>query len=251
METIAITNRKGGVGKTETALNLAAGLHRQGKKTLLIDLDPQCCLSAHLGIDPDNIPTIYEALTGSITASEAIIETTEGDLIPGSPELSLLERTESIAEDAFKGVLKPLKRRYDYIIADCPPGLGIVLLSALAASASTLIVAEAKQSSIDAVIQLSDAITAVRQHSNKRLKVKGILITKYKPRTTLAKDMRANLEDLADYLNTKVFNTEIRECNAFGESEAMHKSIFQYAPKSNGATDYNNLVQEILQEGGE
>ena len=250
MESIAIANRKGGVGKTATSLNLAAGLHRQGKRTLLIDIDPQCCLTKHLNIDPDNVPTIYDVISGEISASNVIIKTTEEvDLIPGSPELSLLERTESIAEDTFKAVLKPVRRKYDYIIVDCPPGLGNLLINALTACTDTLITAEAKQSSLDAVIQLNDSITAVKQYSNKRLKVKGILITMYKPRTRLAQDMRANLEDLAAYMGTKVFDTEIRECNSLGEAEAMHQSIFRYAPKSNAAKDYNNFINEILQEG--
>ena len=249
MEIISVAIRKGGTGKTETALNLAAGLHRIGKKILMIDLDPQCCLSTHLGIDPEDVPTIYEVISGDIPITDAITKTTEGDLISGSPELSLLERKESMSADAFKAVLKPIKRRYDYIIIDNAPALGNLLATALTASTSVLIPSEAKQSGIDAIIQLFDTIKAVKQHTNRGLKIKGILLTRCKLRTILTKDMRENLEQLAAYLNTQVFQTMIRDCNGFGESEAMHQSIFQYAPRSNGAKDYKALIQEILQEG--
>lgn len=249
MEIISVAIRKGGTGKTETALNLAAGLHRIGKRILMIDLDPQCCLSAHLGINPEDVPTIYEVISGDIPTADAITKTTEGEIICGSPELSLLERKESLSADTLQAVLKPIKRRYDYIIMDTAPALGNVLVTALTASTSVLIPTEPKQSGIDAVMQLCSTIKAVKQHTNKGLKIEGILITRCKIRTILTRDMRLNLEELAAYLNTKVFETIIRDCNAFGEAEAMQQSIFRYAPRSNGAKDYKALIQEILQEG--
>ena len=249
MEIISVSIRKGGNAKTTSVINLAAGLHRIGKRVLMIDLDPQCCLSAHLGINPEDIPTIYEVISGNIPIVDAVTKTTEGDIISGSPELSLLERKESISADTLKAVLKPIKRRYDYIIIDTAPALGNLLITALTASTSVLIPTEPRQSGIDAIIQLNDTITAVRKNTNRGLKIKGILLTRCKLRTILTKDMRENLEQLAAYLNTQVFQTMIRDCNGFGESEAMHQSIFQYAPRSNGAKDYKSLIQEILQEG--
>ena len=249
MEIISVAIRRGGVAKTETSLNLAAGLHRSGKRVLMIDLDPQCCLSAHLGIDPEEVPTIYEVISGDIPTADAITETTEGDIICGSPELSLLERKEHISADTLQAVLKPIRRRYDYIIMDTAPALGNVLVTALTASTSVLIPTEPRQSGINAIIQLYDTIEAVRQNTNRKLKILGILITRCKIRTILTRDMRLNLEELAESIDTKVFQTIIRDCNAFGESEAMQQSIFQYAPRSNGAADYKALIQEILQEG--
>jgi len=249
MEIISVAIRRGGVAKTETSLNLAAGLHRSGKRVLMVDLDPQCCLSAHLGVNPETIPTVFEVISGNIPTADAITETTEGDILCGSPELSLLERKESLSADTLQAVLKPIKRRYDYIIMDTAPALGNVLITALTASTSVLIPTEARQSGINAIIQLYDTIEAVRQNTNRKLKILGILITRCKIRTILTRDMRENLEELAAYLNTKVFETMIRDCNGFGESEAMQQSIFQYAPRSNGAADYKALIQEILQEG--
>lgn len=249
MEIISIAIRKGGTGKTETALSLAAGLHRSGKRVLMVDLDPQCCLSAHLGVDPEEVPTIYEAISGDIPTADAIVKTLEGDILCGSPELSLLERKESLSADTLQAVLKPIRRRYDYIIMDTAPALGNVLVTALTASTSVLIPTEPKQSGIDAIMQLCSTIKAVKQHTNKGLKIEGILITRCKNRTILTRDMRENLKKLATYLDTKLFQTMIRDCNAFGEAEWKHQSIFEYSPRSNGARDYEALTKEILQKG--
>lgn len=253
MEIISVGNRKGGTAKSTSALNIAAGLQRSGRRVLLIDMDSQCCLSSHLGIDPENTHTVYDILTGQITAKEAIVSTGEElDLIPASPELSDIERREISREEqtALKEALKPIRKAYDFIIIDTAPALGNLLITALTASKSVLITAEARQYSLEAIIQINGIINAVRQHTNRKLQIEGILITRCKPRTILTKDMRLNLEDLAQYLHTKVFKTMIRDCSAIGEAESMHKTIYRYAPRSNGAKDYTDLVKEILQEGG-
>lgn len=249
MEVITICQRKGGTGKTQTALNIGAGLHRQGKRILFIDLDSQANLTKNLRIDPDQIEhSVYDVLTGAITADRAIVEATEGSLLPASAELSVadIRLTGRGKEYRLRDALQPILSRYDYTIADTPPSLGINLVNALTASDSAIITAEARKSSLDGISELYGTLEAVRKISNKDLQIKGILITRYQPRTILARDMRKNLELIADNLGTQVFRSAIRENTAIAEAEAMQESIFKYAPRSNGAKDYQSLISEVM-----
>lgn len=255
MQTISIVNRKGGVGKTATAHALGAGVSLKGYKVLFIDLDSQCNLSFDLGAKTAPL-TALEVLTGSAKAEEAIQHTQGGDIISGSPALAGADMTiEGTGKEyRLKEALEPLQSVYDYIIIDTPPALGVLTINALTASDRAIIPAQAEVYSLQGIGLLYEAIQAVKKYTNRSLIVEGVLITRYNGRAILSKDMKSNLEEIAQSLNTKVFQTPIRECISIKEAQAMQSDIFSYAPRSNASADYKALVEEILgsetQKGG-
>lgn len=245
MRTIAIYNRKGGVGKTATAHAIGAGLSLRGYKTLFIDLDPQANLTYELGADEEAPITSMEVLGGEATAEDAIQHTEGGDIIAGSEYLTEADKD---IEGAYRlrDALESIAGNYDYCIIDTPPALGIIAINALTASQSIIIPAGAGAHSLKGLKRLNETIEIIREHTNPELKVEGILVTLYRGGTTLAKDMRINLEEMAEQLNTKVFSTPIRENVDIAEAQTMQRDIFSYSPKSNGARDYNALIDELL-----
>ena len=247
MKTISIVNRRGGVGKTATAHAVGAGLALKGYKVLYIDLDSQCNLTYDVGAKPAPL-TSMEVLSGTATAEEAIQHTEGGDIIPASPSLA-------IADTAIEGTGKEHRLReaiegleYDYIIIDTPPALGVLTVNALTASDSAIIPAQAEVHSLQGIALLYEAIEAVQKYTNPNLKIAGILITRYNGRAILSKDMRANLEDTARDLGTKLYSTPIRECIAIKEAQAVQRDIYSYAPRSNATKDYSALLEELLEE---
>ena len=246
---ISVVNRKGGVGKTATAQAIGAGFTRRGYKTLFIDLDSQVNLSYDVGAKIGAI-TALEVLTGTATAEEAIQHTDQGDIIPGSPNLAGADTmiTETGREYRLTEALKPLSRKYDYIVIDTPPALGVLTINALTASHSVIIPVQAEVHSLQGIQLLNDTIQPVRTYTNRKLKVKGILITRYNGRAILSRDMRENLEGVAKSLGTKVFSTPIRECISIKEAQALQQDIYTYAPKSNATADYNALLDELEKE---
>lgn len=248
METIAIVNRKGGVGKTATAHALGAGLASRGYKILFIDLDSQCNLSYDLGTAPGL--SISDVLTGSCTAQEAIQHTEGGDILPASASLALADTVldQTGKEYRLKEALEPIKDSYDYIIIDTPPALGILTVNALTACDSAIIPAQAEVHSLQGIGLLNSTIEAVKKYTNPALTIRGILLTRYNKRTIISQDMKQILEATAGELGTKVFATPIRECTAIKEAQAKQASIFDYAPKSNAAADYSALIEDILKE---
>ena len=249
MKTIAVVNRRGGVGKTATAHALGAGLALKGYKILFVDLDSQCNLSYDVGgkIAP---PTSMEVLSGTASAQEAIQHTAGGDIISASPSLAVADTAidGTGKEHRLKEALEDVAGIYDYCILDTPPALGVLTVNALTASQRAIIPAQAEVHSLQGIGLLYEAVQAVQKYTNPELKIEGILITRYKGRAILSKDMRANLEATAKELGTKVFNTPIRECIALQEAQAMQRDIFSYAPRSNATKDYTALVEEILRE---
>lgn len=251
MVIITVGQRKGGSGKTITTWNLGAGLKSQGRRVLLIDLDSQCSLTRNLRINPNStIASAYEVLTGSVLAKDTIVETGSGDLIPASSRLATadLNITGRGKEYRLQNALRTISDQYDVCIADTPPALGILLVNALTASDSLLITAQARQSSLDGIRELYGTIDAVRRATNPKLRITGIVITMTKPRTLLTRDMRENLSQIAESLQTEVLQSEIRDCNALAEIESVRSNIFDYAPRSNGAQDYAELTAEILRK---
>lgn len=248
-ETIAIVNRRGGVGKTATAHAVGAGLAQRGYKVLFIDLDSQCNLSFDVGIT--NAPlTTMEVLSGTATAEEAIQHLEGWDIIPASPTLAIADTAiEGTGKEyRLKEALEPIQGNYDYIVIDTPPALGVLTTNALTACNSAIIPAQAEVHSLQGIGLLYEAVEAVQKYTNPALKVKGILITRYKGRAILSKDMRGNLEATANQLHTKVFNTPIRECIAIQEAQAMQKDIYSYAPRSNATADYTALIKDIMRK---
>lgn len=246
-QTITIANRRGGVGKTATAHALGAGLLRRGLRVLFVDLDSQCNLSYDLGVEEPEASSL-EVLEGSIEASEAIIHTERGDLLPASPTLATSDKViDGVGKEyRLRDALQSVARKYDYIIIDTPPALGVLTVNALTASNKVIIPAQAEIHSLQGLEQLYKTIDAVKHFTNRRLKVEGVLLTRYVGRSIISQDMRSNFEELASVISTKVFSTPIRECTAIKEAQATQTSIFDYAPKSNASKDYNAFIEEFL-----
>lgn len=249
MKTIAIVNRRGGVGKTATAHALGAGLALRGFKILFVDLDSQCNLTYDLGAKPAPL-TSMEVLTGTATAQEAIQHTEGGDIIPASPSLAVADTAidGTGKEHRLKEALADVAGIYDYCVIDTPPALGVLTVNALTASQRAVIPAQAEVHSLQGIALLYEAIQAVQKYTNPELQIEGILITRYKGRAILSKDMKENLEATAEEIGTKVFSTPIRECIALQEAQAMQRDIFSYAPRSNATADYTAFINEILKE---
>lgn len=247
MKTIAIVNRRGGVGKTATAHAIGAGLALRGYKTLFIDLDSQCNLTYDIGVQKAPL-TSMDVLSGTATAEEAIQHTGGGDIIPASPSLAVADTAieGTGKEHRLREALEPLAGVYDYCIIDTPPALGVLTVNALTASQWAIIPAQAEVHSLQGIGLLYEAIQAVQKYTNPALKVEGILITRYNGRAILSKDMRGNLEETARELGTKVFATPIRECIAIKEAQAMQRDIYSYSPRSNATEDYTALIEELV-----
>ena len=240
MYVISIINQKGGVGKTTTAHNLAAGLRLQKKKVLLLDLDAQCNLTL-LQRASNNTHTIYDVLTGKTKLRDAI----QNDFVAGSRNLVLLQNKAG-ADKILKYVLQSAKD-YDYIIIDTPPTLSIITINALTASDSIIITSTADLLPIQGLNDLYKTVQTVKRNSNPNLKILGILITRFNKRTILGKAMLKSLTDIAAKIGTKVFNTEIRDSIAIKESQAKLTDIFSYSRYSTAGRDYKNLITEILE----
>lgn len=245
---ITITNQKGGTGKTTIAAVLAAGLHLKGYKTLLIDLDPQGNLSysARTG---SNV-SIYDVLIGNTPIEEVIQQTADGDIIPSSNALSGadLYLTNTGKEYRLKEALEPIKDNYDYIVIDTPPALGILTVNALTASNEIIIPAQADIYSVQGIGQLADTIAAIRRYCNPGLKIRGIILSRYNPRSVLSREITEHLKAEAEALNTKLFNTTIREGIAIKEAQTLQLNIFEYAKKAKITEDYRSFINEYLNE---
>ncbi len=247
-EVYTVANRRGGVGKTATAHALGAGLTKRGYRVLYIDLDSQCNLSYDLGIQGELQYSSLDVLEGRATASEAILETEGGEIIPASPELATADRIiDGVGKEyRLKEALEPIARNYDYIIIDTPPALGVLTVNALTASSRVIIPAQAEIHSLQGIDQLYGTIEAVKHFTNKKLKIEGVLLTRYIARSIISRDMKDNLEALAKEIGSKTFATPIRECSAIKEAQATQTDIYSYAPRSNASKDYEALVEEII-----
>jgi|AntRauTorckE6833_2_1112554.scaffolds.fasta_scaffold00159_20 chromosome partitioning protein len=248
MKTIALTNQKGGVGKTTTTVNLGAGLAKLGKKVLLIDLDPQANLTYSLRTHSHRLDkTIYHALRGNVSVDELIIEHNGFDFIPSSLELSGAElelASEPAREGLLKNVMKDLEKNhdYDYVLIDCPPNLGLLTLNAFTAVKDICIVLQTEYLALHGLSKLLDLVKVVQQRLNNQLEVSGIICTLYDSRKNLNKEVVGHIKD---YFGPKVFKTIIRDNVALAEAPSHHKTIFEYDGNSAGAQDYFALAKEI------
>lgn len=247
MKTIAIAQQKGGTGKSTTAHAIGAGLAKQGKRVLFVDLDPQCNLSYVLRAKQDG-KTILDVLTGRATAAEAIQPTESGQIIAASPYLAGADaKLAGVGREyALSEALKPLARKYDFCILDTPPALGILTVAALTAADRVIIPCTADVLSIQALGQIVETITGIRKVCNPGLEIAGVLLTRYTPRQILTKDTEAILEKAAKGIGTRLFKTRIRETVSIREAQAMGLDIYTYSAKSAGATDYTHLLEEIM-----
>ena len=255
---LAVSNQKGGTGKTTTCENLGVGLAREGKKVLLVDTDPQASLTVALGYPrPDDLPfTLSDAMEKIMTEQpiapgEGLLHHPEGvDLMPANIMLSGLEVSLVNAmnrEKILKQYLDTVRREYDFILLDCMPSLGMLTVNALAAADQVLIPVQAQYLSAKGLEQLLQTISKVRRQINPKLKIEGILLTMVDSRTNYAKEISALIRE-AYGNNIKVFSTDIPRSVRAAEISAEGKSIFQHDPKGKVAEAYRILTKEVLSD---
>jgi chromosome partitioning protein len=252
---VSVINQKGGVGKTTTSANLSSGLAEKGKRVLVVDVDAQSNLSTHLGLEAEvdedsgrsNRGTIYEVLKGDMALKDAIVSRSKNlDVVPSSLLLSAadLELGGVVGRELLlKRVIQPVRDAYDFIVIDCPPALGLLSLNALAASDRVVIPVQSEYLALHGVRQLLDTIDQVRTIYNPALEVGGVLICMHDNRKRLA---RAVADTIHNYFGGLVFETVIRANVSLAEAPSNGQTIFEYAPKSSGAEDYSQLVDEVL-----
>lgn len=247
---IAISNQKGGVGKTTTAVNLASGLVKHGKKVLLVDFDSQGNASSGLDCITDmKQPTIYSALMEHQDPNSIIVHNAspKPDMLPANMSLAgadlEMDKLESGKETLLKSVLDPLRNQYDYIFIDCPPSLGLLNTNALTAADSVLIPVQCEYYALEGVTQLLITIRLVQQTSNPDLKIEGILMTMFDIRTRLSVEVS---QEVRQTFGRLVYQNSIPRNVRLSEAPSRGLSIFQYDPNGNGAKAYDALSLEFL-----
>ncbi len=241
----SLLNHKGGVGKTTSAINIAAGLARLGKRVLLVDLDPQASLTISLGV-PRQPVTVYEAFRGEAEFMPFTVKDNL-DIITSRIELSGVESeliNEAGREYILAELLDPLRDMYDFIVMDCPPSLGLLTLNALTASDFVYIPMQTEFLALQGLAKIKQVIDKVRFRLNKQLEIGGVIATMYDSRKVLNRDV---VEMIKKYFGDKVFQTMIRDNVALAEAPSQRQDIFSYSPSSIGAEDYLNLCKEILE----
>lgn len=251
MKKIAIANQKGGVAKTTTTHALAAGLSEKDFSVLAIDLDPQGNLSSACGAECFNVPTVYELLKGTVSPEETVQHTNNHDIIPSNIMLagSEQELTQTGKEHRLKEALEPIVNRYDYILVDTPPSLGVLTVNAFTFASDILIPTTAGIFATAGIKQLSDTVKNVQKYCNPDVQIMGILFTRYNPRANISKEIRELAEQMGRYISAPIYKTYIRSAVAIEEAQAQRSDIFSYARRSTVAEDYQAFIEELLKGG--
>lgn len=250
---IAVSNQKGGVGKTATSVNVAGELARSGKRVLLVDCDPQGNATTSLGINKRALEaTTYEVLMGIADPAAAICATGREryDLLPASEHLAgaMIELASAAEREwRIRGVVRQVAPHYDIVLIDCPPSLGLLTLNALCAADYVLIPLQCEYLALEGLAQLKGTIDRVQQQLNSRLAILGVVMTMYDGRTNLAQQV---VEEVRRYFPQRIFNTLIPRSVRVSEAPSYGQLLFEYDPQSRAAQSYYQLVQEIIRRLG-
>ncbi|MCL6598776.1 MAG: AAA family ATPase [Alicyclobacillus macrosporangiidus] len=246
---IAVANQKGGVGKTTTTVNLGACMACLGKRVLLIDIDPQGNTTSGIGINKADVRyCVYDVIINDIPVEEAILPTAVENLwvLPATIQLAgaEIELVPTISREVrLRRALQPLRSRYDYIIIDCPPSLGLLTVNALTAADSVLIPIQCEYYALEGLSQLLNTVRLVQKHLNTSLEVEGVLLTMLDARTNLGLQV---IEDVKKYFRDKVYRTIIPRNVRLSEAPSHGQPIVFYDAKSKGAETYMDLAKEVL-----
>lgn len=245
---IAIANQKGGVGKSTTSVALAKGLELLGEKTVLIDTDPQCNSTDTYRAQVNDVATLYDLLIENEDVVECIQQTELGNIIPSDPLMREAEQrfpNDNSRSFILREKCEQLKKMYDYIIIDTPPTMGVILSNVFTFANEIVIPVTCDRYGLAGIDLLSKTIRSAQKYTNPNLKISGMLLIKYSERLNICKEISDGLPQIAEVLNTRVFDTKIRESVACRESQSARDSIYHYAPGSTTAKDYMEFCKEI------
>jgi chromosome partitioning protein len=247
----AIANQKGGVGKTTTAVNVAACIAEAGYETLLVDIDPQANATVGVGAAKDHEPSVYELLSGAASLDEVLVETTIDKLalVPAHPDLAganvELPR-EPGSETRLRDALAPAKARFDYVLLDCPPSLGPLTVNALVAADRVIVPVQTEYFALEGLAGLLDTLALIQREMNPRLTVAGMLLTMHDSRTRLSRDVE---REVREHFPDLVFDTVIPRNVRVGEAPSFGRPVTHHDPHSTGADAYFELAKEVAARG--